>query len=282
MSKLLRAGFARLFKDKIFWLCTAAMFAFGVYIALYQYVVAKQADWFNPVADNIVFLFLAYGGLVYAAFCALFIGREYSDGAIRNKFIIGHTRASIYISNLIVTAVGNIIITLAYILPAAIISVFAFGWFQRPTSFIVITFIALLILAIAYAAVFTILALLNSNKSVNAVVCIALALALLATAVSMRALLYSPESYSPGYVMEMDDDGVIHETPAPEVRNPYYVSGFKRQILSVLVDLSPGGQSMQLTMYENDNPEILALWSIGLTAAISALGVLLFSRKDIK
>ena len=282
MSNLLRAGFVRLFRDKFFFICTAAMFALGVYIALDQYMASKQTDWYHPIPDNIVFLFLGYGGLVYAAFCALFIGREYSDGTLRNKLMIGHTRDSIYVSNLIVTAVGNIIITLAYILPAAIISTSVFGWFQRPTSFIFITFIALLILAVAYAAVFTILSLLNSNKAVNAVVCIALAIVLLVAAIAMRDMLYSPESYSTGYIMEMDENGVIHETVAPEEPNPYYISGFKRQIVEVLVDLSPGGQSLQLPMFENDSPEILALYSVGLTAAVTAIGIVLFRRKDIK
>ena len=251
MTKLLRAGFARLFRDKIFWICSAVMAAFGVYIALDQYIASKRFDMFNPTADEIIFIFLAYGGMVYAIFCALFVGREYSDGTIRNKFIVGHTHASIYVSNLIVTAVGNIIISLAYILPALVIGIPALGWFQRPISYIAVTFIALLILAAAYAAVFTMLSLLNSNKAVNAVVCIALATLLLMAAVTMRDQIY-------------------------------YASGFGKQILSILIDLSPAGQSMQLTMFSTDKPEILALYSIGLTAALTAIGIVLFKRKDIK
>ena len=227
------------------------MFAFGVYIAMDQYLASIRTDLYHPTPDNIVFAFLGYGGLVYAAFCALFIGGEYSNNAIRNKFIVGHTRTSIYVSNLIVAAVGNIIISIAYIFPAAAISIPALGWFQKPTSFIAATFIALLILAAAYAAVFTMLSILNSNRAVNAVVCIVLAIVLLMVAISMRDALY-------------------------------YTSGFVRHIFRILIDLSPGGQSMQLTLFETDNPEILALYSVGLTAIATAFGLFLFSRKDIK
>lgn len=251
MINLVNAGFARLLKDKIFWICCAAMAAFGVYIALDQYIASKRFDMYHPAADEIVFTFLVYGGVFYAVFSTLFIGRDYSDVAIRNKFIVGHTHASIYISNLIVAAVGNIMISVAYILPATVIGIPALGWFQRPASFIAITFIALLILAVSYAAVFTMLSLLNSNKAINSVVCIALAFLLLIAAVSMRDELY-------------------------------YANGFGKHILRILIDLSPGGQSMQLAMFSNDRPEILALYSVVLTAAITAIGIVLFRRKDIK
>ena len=282
MSNLLRAGFARLFRDKVFWICNAVLFLLGVYISFDRYLATVMYDSIRESADNIVFVFLGYGGVFYAIFNALFIGREYSDGAIRNKFIIGHTRVSIYISNLIVAAVGNIMITLAYTLPAAAISIPALGWFEKPTEFIVVTFIALLILSVAYAAVFTALSLLNTNKAVNAVVCMSMALLLLVAAVAVRDALGEPESFYYGYTAEIDDNGEVHEISASEMPNPYYIGGMKRTVCKAFIDVSPGGQSMQLTMFETDAPEILALYSVGITAAATAIGLVLFKRKDIK
>lgn len=282
MINLLSAGFARLFKDKIFWICNAALFVIGVYMAIDRYLASKLYDSYKLIADEIVFLFLAYGGIVYAVFCTLFIGREYSDGTMRNKLMIGHTRVAIFFSTLVVAAVGNVIISLAYIIPAAVIGVSTLGWFERPTELIVVTFIALLILAVAYAAVFTVLSLLNSNKAVNSVICIILVLALVITASKMFSALQKPETYSPATFIEVDENGEMYELISEEVPNPYYISGLKRQIYQVLIDLSPGGQSMLLSSLYSENPEILALYSAGLTVVTAAIGLVLFKRKDIK
>lgn len=282
MSRLLRAGFVRLFKDKIFWICNAVMLIYSLDITLDTYFASVKFDWYSPEMDDFVFRFLAYGGILYAVFCALFIGREYSDGTMRNKLVIGHKRLDIFLSTLIVSSVGCVIMTLFYILPAALIGIPTIGWFKKPFQLIFITFIALLILAVAYAAMFTVLALMNSNKSVNAVISIVLVIGLLMAGATMYNALNEPEFYSPATVMEMNDDGEIAAVEAPEMPNPYYVSGFKRQVYQILADVSPGGQSAQLTSLYSENPEKLALWSVVLTAVLTAVGVLLFSRKDLK
>lgn len=282
MTKLLRAGFARLFNDRIFWICNAVMAVLGIYIALDRYFATIIYDSFHEAPDDAVFAFLSYGGIVYAIFSALFVGREYSDGTIRNKFIVGHTRVSVFLSTFIVTAVGNVIITLAYVIPAGIISVATLGWFERSEYIIGVTFIALIILAVAYTAIYTVLALLNSNKAVNAVVCVILSLALVIVANAMFSALNEPEFYSPAAVYEMDDNGVIVQTDAPEVPNPYYITGVKRQVYQVIADILPGGQSAQLPFLQSDHPDILALWSLAVILVTNGLGILLFSRKDIK
>ena len=282
MTKLLRAGFARLFKDKVFWICSAVMAVYGIDISLDRYLSSVKFDMYHPAPDDIVFVVLAYGAIVYAIFTALFVGREYSDGTIRNKFIVGHTRISVFLSTFIVAAVGNVIISLSYILPAAIIAIPAIGWFEHSEYIVGITFIALIILAVAYTAIYTVLALLNSNKAVNVVVCVVLSLALLIAGNALLSALHEPEFYSPAAVYEMDDNGDIVHADAPEVPNPYYISGVKRQVYQVIADILPGGQSAQLPFLQSDHPDILALWSLAVIFVTNCIGILLFSRKDIK
>ena len=63
-------------------------------------------------------IFLGGLYLIFAAavFIGVFVGTEYSDGTLRNKLIIGHSRSSIYISNLIVCTTAGIIMHLTYII----------------------------------------------------------------------------------------------------------------------------------------------------------------------
>ena len=53
-------------------------------------------------------------GLVAAVFISLFVGSEYSDGTIRNKLVVGHSRMRIYLANLIVCSIACVLISLAY------------------------------------------------------------------------------------------------------------------------------------------------------------------------
>ncbi|MGY3662454.1 MAG: hypothetical protein ACXAHE_00930 [Roseburia sp. 1XD42-69] len=40
----------------------------------------------------------------------MFLGTDYSDGTIRNKLTVGHTRTNIYLANLIVTFAAGLLI----------------------------------------------------------------------------------------------------------------------------------------------------------------------------
>ena len=97
MSRLLVSTFIRMLKKVIFWFFVLCMFAYGVYTALN---IASEAR-IGFVLDRCLFECLPLMGLISAIFTSLFIGSEYSDGTIRNKIIVGHSRIRIYLANLI-------------------------------------------------------------------------------------------------------------------------------------------------------------------------------------
>ena len=101
MIKLLNAGFTRLRKNKIFWLLSVFSIGFALVLINGQYGNMKTYGETVEMGT----LLLSYPpliGIVIAVFISLFLGAEYSDGAIRNKISIGHKRGNIYLSNFII------------------------------------------------------------------------------------------------------------------------------------------------------------------------------------
>ena len=55
-------------------------------------------------------------GIFSAIIITLIVGGEFSNGTIRNKIICGHSRKSVYLSNLVVSIVSDLIIQISYII----------------------------------------------------------------------------------------------------------------------------------------------------------------------
>ena len=107
MIKLLNAGFTRLRKNKLFWLLTLFSIVLALFMIYFRYNDMKTYE--DTVAvEQLMFNYSTIIGIVMSIFTSLFLGVEYSDGAIRNKISIGHKRVNIYLSNFIVTTITSL------------------------------------------------------------------------------------------------------------------------------------------------------------------------------
>ena len=88
MSRLFTSTFFRMLKKIVFWILLICMFIYGVYSAS-NFASEASAGF---AIDGCVFDFVPFMGLVAAIFISLFVGSEYSDGTIRNKLVVGHSR----------------------------------------------------------------------------------------------------------------------------------------------------------------------------------------------
>ena len=89
MVKLLHTGFRRLRKNKLFWILTAFSIGLALFVVYTQYRSMKNyGDTIE--AEQLMLNYATVIGVVIAIFTSLFLGVEYSDGAIRNKISVGH------------------------------------------------------------------------------------------------------------------------------------------------------------------------------------------------
>lgn len=275
MSKLLSANFMRVKKDKFFWIGIAFMFAAGIFFPVMRYTDMKQMETINHI-DNGFFACVLFIGIMMAVFCSLFIGTEYSDGTMRNKIVIGHQRTSMYLANLITSAIVSIAMCIMFFLPYLCIGIPLLGFFEMDMKLVLLFSLASLMLAIAFSSIFTLIAMLCHNKAITAVICILLALALLASGLILNRMLDATETIG-GYTMGADGKLVYGESP-----NPKYLVGTKREIVQTIYDINPGGQVIQCTSLEAVNIERLPIYSLVIVILTTGAGVVFFKKKDLK
>jgi ABC-type transport system involved in multi-copper enzyme maturation permease subunit len=117
MKALLRADFFRLRKGRTFYIFLSLSALFALALIIFTYIMNTNAsdllkahggqDGAGEALIGLnVFSFLLYGfdlsnglGIMAVIAVALFVGREYSTGIIRNKIIAGHSRAAVYLSS---------------------------------------------------------------------------------------------------------------------------------------------------------------------------------------
>ncbi len=276
MIKLFNAGFERLRKNKIFWLLT--MFTIGIaLIMIYtQYNDMKRYGEIIEVEQ----LFLNYStmiGVVIAIFTSLFLGVEYSDGAIRNKICIGHKRTNIYMSNLIIVTITSLFSYILFMIVVSIIGIPLFGGLTLQFSLLCKLISCIFIAILAYSSIFTFIAMGISNKTITAIVSIMLVFIMMMTALTCLNILNAQK------FIQKEKVSLVKGEMKPEiVPNPKYPSETKKKVCQTILNIIPAGQMFQIAGQTASDLKVLILYSLGVIIIFTSTGILLFKKKELK
>lgn len=275
MRKLLSAQSSRLVKNKVFWLEIFAMFGMGLYSFLMLYLDNVRYNE-HHLFDDVLLNYVVFIGFCVPIFCSLFSGTEYSDGTIRNKLIVGHTRTSIYCSGWLISILAAVFMVLAFLLSYI---VFASLFLEAPKasvgSMLFMMFISLFVIT-AYVSIFHMLSMLITKKSVSAVICLMSLIMLFVLAAIIKGKLDAPE-FIQNYSLTMN--GVELSEPEP---NPKYLQPEARRVYHFFLELLPSGQSIQVASWDVCHPYLLMLYSAATSAAVTLFGIFSFKKKNIK
>lgn len=253
---------------------------FSIGLALFM-VYTRYSDMKNYgdtiEAEQLMFNYATIIGIVIAIFTSLFLGTEYSDGAVRNKISVGHKRVHIYLSNLIITTVTSLFSYLLLIAAVSLIGIPLFGRITTPVPTLFIILGCIFVTVIAYSAIFTFIAMVISNKAVTAIVSIMLAFSFMMAALTCLNIIQMPPYVELASLNE--DTGEFEITQEP---NPKYPSEAKRKTCQTLLDINPAGQMFQLAGRTAPNLAVLPIYSFGILVVFTASGIVLFDKKDIK
>ena len=275
MAKLLRANLSRLWKSRIFYVGLIFMLLLNVFLVLDGWNSGRQG--YPEPLEDMLFQNCIIIGFVCAVVVGMFLGTEYSDGTIRNKIAVGHTRASIYLANLIVCAAASALLLVISLALGFGLGSFLLDPLGLPMKVLLLYTCIGLLTTVSFASIYTLVAMLSPSKASGAVLCLVLALVLLFATSAVEGTLTEPEMVQ-DFIMSVDGTPNLGE-PHP---NPRYVTGTKRAVLEVIYDILPTGQAFQISNNECAHPARLPAFSLLVALVTSAAGALLFRRRDLK
>ena len=281
VNKLLRAALYRLKRQKLFWILLAASFICGVIFGIISF--------FENDLDG---LFVAPLFLIMGIYVSLSVGQEYNDATIRNKVIVGHTKGTIFVSELIINAFACLAMMLAFILPA-FICCYSILLSNTTMEKMLMTWICLLLASVVYAAIFNLISCLISQKAIGAILCILIVFAMAFGANRLEFSIFQVESIT---IEQTNELGEI--ISAEVIPNPSYVDGITRKMYMAVDSLIPNGQVNNLMVYlgststnaEDGGLQIFSeemlpfypIYSIGLAIVLSFAGWLAFRTKELQ
>lgn len=278
MTRLLSANFLRMWRNKAFWASMGASLGMGLFMVVDSWRSAQESGgaWASTV-DAELFKYAAFIGILAAALIPLFFGTEYSDGAIRNKLIVGQSRLSVYFANLITGFAACVLCSAAYILGCIALGIPLLGWFAKPPALLLTALAGSLLMTAAFCAIFTFVTMNCSRKSTSVVICLLGVFAAFIGVIVIHSMLEAPE-FIQGYELSVGGQVVS----APMEPNPNYLTGAKRELYQFIFDLLPSGQSVQYCSLQFSDPAWLMGLSAAVTAGFTTAGAALFRRKDLR
>lgn len=283
MIPLLSANLFRLRRDPLLWL------ALGVCLAGSAAFSASFRD--TPSFDDVYFFPFC---VALCAFLSLFLGREYGDGTLRNKVTAGYRRGQIYLAYLLASLAVGLLFLAAFLLPFVVMNAAALA----PLGAKVLgpALVGMVLLCAALVALFTAISCCVSLWVVGALANLGLWFFLMFGAYQIEFALGQP-----AYVTEYYTDAQGREYEGETTPNPHYLGGTLRVVAEGVDACLPNGQmnrivsylttclSLQETGLDPEGAELYQevrfrdpLCALAVTAGVTAVGLTVFRKKDLK
>ncbi len=278
MGELTRCGLFRLKKDRVFWACFGVMLCAAV---AQLSIAARQcrmmaAEGYIVNLESSFFRLLPAIGLFVGIFTGLYLGTDHSEGALRNRLMVGHSREKVYLAELGTAVTAALAMTAAWLMGCGAVALFCREYWHMDPGPLALYILAACGSAVALASLLTTVGMLTEKKSTAAVAAILLVLGLLLLSTWLYSRLLEPEMES-GLIITTA--GMEWGDPTP---NPLYVSGTLRQVFQLLLNILPTGQAVLLSELAAAHP----VWDLAASAAVTVVstlvGIALFRKKDLK
>ncbi len=283
MKGLLRANFARLWKTKAFWGCLIAPAAFCLLMCVLDGKIGVEI--FNQMANAAPFsLFFS------AIFTAMYIGTDNSEKTVRNKLIPGIPRIKVYFANLITVSAGMVLIFAASWITVTVYALTGGGYLGIGAGTLALYITFCLIAGAAMTAVCTLPATLVTSKSAATVLTVVITIGMFLgtrylSQLSTSPLHYTSSVYDPEtgeYVVaeEYDDYTFTVSEGVEKAAKMLYEILPTTRISDAVTDVRFMDSFSEFTDVGKITEPIL--YSLGVLAAVTAVGIPLFARKDLK
>ncbi|GFI23315.1 hypothetical protein IMSAGC011_02103 [Lachnospiraceae bacterium] len=296
MRNLLSANFARLRRSRLFWFLEAGVFLWGVF-AYYMLKINLRNGYAFDNGNTYLFNQMTFIGITTACFSGFFIGTEYSDGTMRNKLSVGHSRIHVYLANLITVffvAIAQFVVYILASFTAGTLLVGDFVWSKlyRPVETIAISLLSLITSSVI--AVLISMVIIEKSKAVLLNVLLSMLLLIVGASAlkgvmqpEMVKRMYFPETKQYKYIYTesiseiLDDASIVIE----EVSNPKYLRGAERKLYECVSAILPTAQALSCGIDAHNFIRFSAFHVLGTLMVgliLTSGGILVFQRIDLK
>ena len=213
MAELLAEGFRRLFKGKRFYMLMGVMAGFSVLMALiytamnslirsemeYEDDATEMLSGYLTKADRLLFSNSGLLVLLVGITAGMLIVQDFRNNTVRNKIIIGHSRTSIYLTNLIISVVVMLIYEAVFLIFTIVFGGILLGFNDFPSKKIIVNL--LLLLPVELAMTSLVVFLCNTMKNVGGFV-LSITMHYIVSMFSIALLLFSKHPKIQEFIQE--------------------------------------------------------------------------------
>ena len=281
MIRLLHANFYRLKKNKVFIgiIIITIIASFVILFNTYQgNIINEKYNMTKTPIDRTYIIYINIISFLIAIFVSIFVGTDYSDGTIRNKIIVGHSRKNIYLSNLIISIVVGLVLEIIHLTIVTIIGMPLIGKIQMNILDFLYIILNMILLIIVFSSIFNFISMLCSNVTLSTVGSLLLILIMYVFCMSISVVANSTKELK---IQDFDENGNLI-TQYIEDKN--YPGDFNKNLCKTVINILPTGQAMELSDVNIDMKEIkiYPLYSLGGIIIINVLGIYMFNKKELK
>lgn len=251
MIKLLRGDLARLFQSKLFLLCMAGIFLLSFCAAIVMHV---DPSYQNMPTDRMMYSISASMiAVLLAVIIGRFIGTEFRDGTIRNKLSVGHSRVSLYISELLTCIIASLMIHLVSLGVFIVAEAMGLtGKYELSVNHAAMEMIASFLAVAAMASIFCMVCMMTASIWAGSVSVLLLSFLLTLT---------------PGYYEGAGGTLLFDAVPTYQLRQ-----------------LNDSVLSWSFGYYESlpENLNLFPMYSLLIIVLTTVVGIYLFQKKDFK
>lgn len=304
MLRLIKASLVRYIKSPFLIAALSCNLVFGIIHGILEWNTIHYdfeyyyniSEWLvSPMSD----IWFKCSTWVVIVLISLEIGKEFSDGTIRNKLYIGHTRMAIYLSEIVSASAMVLFYFILFMIPT-VIGGSCFFFTISPAACLCLL-VELLLFFLVWGIFSAALTLLISNRAVGVATVFSIMLFLAVINVHLRSYYYNTE---PAEITEttvdLTEDGKPYSVERT-VKNPWYVDGVPKALVNIEHEADPFSRAhnvcnyayihypekadsndleMQVQMDRQVKYDIIVLILTG--ALLTGGGAVLFRRKDLK
>lgn len=284
MGKLIISEGLRMTKTLCFRIFMIFCAAYGAITVISEYidVTGMRGRGFEVdlAVDYVVFSGCITVFAAGAVFAAMFIGREYSDGTVRNKLVVGHGRCGIYLANFILCAAANVGAMLLNFLVTLVLGIPLLGM-KMSVGELMFSVLMSIIACIAVTSLQVLIPMLIGKKAAAAAAAIIFIFFGFGVTSFVDSRLKEPEYWS-GMEMVITEEGEAAFKEQENTKNPYYLDEDTRKVFEFIDDFLPTSQLYHIASLETPELAKTVVYDIIILIAVTEAGILVFRKKDIK